>query len=248
MKHFTSYLMLCTISTAFFASCGSNQSKTESSTTDTTKTTTTNVTQPSASASTIDTMPQNMLVIRQRVANFSKWKPVFESRDSIRLANGIHKYVIGRGVQDSNMIMTAMKIDDVAKAKTYTKDPGLRQAMQKGGIIGSPTFMLQKVVYQDTATLDPNTIRAMNIFTVKDWNNWRNAFENNRSLRKDNGIADRVYGYDVDDNHKVTLVVALTDTAKAGMFYRSDRFKQNREKAGVVGQPQQFLYRIVQRY
>jgi len=58
----------------------------------------------------------------------------------------------------------------------------------------------------------------------------------------------RVYGYDVDDNHNVTLVSAITDTAKARAYYNSDLIKQRRAAAGVTGTPQRFMFRIVQRY
>lgn len=37
--------------------------------------------------------------------------------------------------------------------------------------------------------------------------------------RLDNGVTDRAYGHDADDNKKVSLVTAVTDTAKAFAYY-----------------------------
>ena len=64
----------------------------------------------------------------------------------------------------------------------------------------------------------------------------------------DNGITDRVYGYDPDDNKKVSLVTAVLDTAKAFAYYNSDALKKRRAAGGVIGEPKRFLFRVVQRY
>ena len=42
----------------------------------------------------------------------------YEAHDSMKLASGIHNYILGRGVEDSNTIMVAVKIDDIANRYT----------------------------------------------------------------------------------------------------------------------------------
>jgi hypothetical protein len=64
----------------------------------------------------------------------------------------------------------------------------------------------------------------------------------------DNGLQDRAFGYDVDNHNKVTLVVVVSDTAKANAFWKSDQLKQMRATSGVTSEPQRYLYRMVQRY
>jgi hypothetical protein len=188
-----------------------------------------------------------MLVVMHRVANFSKWKPVYEGHDTARVAAGLHNYVIGRGVQDSNMVLIAMKADDTAKAKAFSKDPGLKQTMQKGGVVGTPTTALITMVYQDTAQLS-TTLRVSSMFTVKDWDNWLKNFKDGEQDRKNNGIVVRAYGHEAADNHKVRVVSALLDSAKAMAFYKSDVIKKRMASAGVVGEPTRFFYHVVQRY
>ena len=99
---------------------------------------------------TIVTTPQNMMVVTHKVADFAKWKTSYDEHDSLRLANGIHSYVIGRGMQDSNMVLVAVKVDDMAKAKAFAKDPSLKKAMQKGGVTGAPTISFITTIWQDT--------------------------------------------------------------------------------------------------
>jgi hypothetical protein len=236
--------LICSATAILFTSCGSNEQKdnTNNSMTDST----THVSNASTT-STVVTSPQDMMTVTHRVADFAKWKASYDAHDSMRLASGLHNYVIGRSIEDSNMILVAVKADDINKAKAFAKDPGLKAAMQKGGVIGTPSFSFTRLVFQDTATIG-TTIRSRTTFTVKDFENWRKTFESHRQTRIDNGLSDRVYGYDVDDDHRVFLVVAVNDTAKANAFWRSDLLKQQRMESGATSEPQRFVFRIVQKY
>ena len=233
-----------------FSSCGGDEKKTTETevATDSTATTSADTTAtPATAQSTITTTPENMVVIKHKVANFAKWKPAYDGHDSVRLAYGLHNYVIARGVDDSNMVMIALKIDDITKAKAFAKDPSLKAAMHKGGVIGAPSVSFNTIVYQDTAQ-NMSDLRSMTTSTVKDWDAWKAAFDSGRQIRTENGLTDRAYGHDIDDNHKVTVVVAINDTAKANAFWKSDLYKQRRAAAGAVGDAKRFIYRVVQKY
>ena len=226
------------------ASCAGSESEKKTSTDSTAADTTTAVVTPKI---TTITTPQNMLVVTHKVSNYAKWKTSYDEHDSIRLVNGIHSYVIGRGLKDSNMILVAVKVDDTTKAKAFAKDPGLKKAMQKGGVMGMPTFTLTTMTFEDTATISSD-LRSRTTFTIKDWAAWQKAFEEGKQERLDNGIAVRAYGHNSDNDKKVVLVTAIMDTAKAFAYYKSDMLKKRRDASGVIGEPERFLYRVVQRY
>lgn len=246
MKRFGfSCTQFCVVMILVLTSCGGSEEKTTTDTTTTVSDTTTTTTAPATS--TISTTPEHIMLARHRVKDYAKWKVSYDEHDSMRLANGLRNYVIGRGLEDSNMILVAVKAEDVAKAKAFAKDPSLKTAMQKGGVTGTPTFRFTTVVYQDNAP-NMSALRSMTMFTVKDWDAWKRSFDSSRQLRIDNGLTDRAYGYDVDDNHKVVLVVAINDSAKANAFWKGDVIKQRRAASGVIGEPQRFIYRVVERY
>jgi hypothetical protein len=119
--------------------------------------------------------------------------------------------------------------------------------MQKSGVTGAPSISFVTATWQDTANIG-SLPRSMTTFTIKDWDTWLKNFEDGKQERTDNGLAARVVGHDADDNKKVALVIALTDTAKAFAYYKSDALKKRREAGGVTSEPQRFLFRIVQRY
>ncbi|MDP9230492.1 MAG: hypothetical protein M3O67_07455, partial [Bacteroidota bacterium] len=132
-------LLFCAAMIFFLTSCGGDGSK-EQTSTDSTTTVDSNTNAVTLETNTIITTPQNMMIVTHKISNFAKWKTSYDEHDSMRLANGIHSYVIGRGMQDSNMVLVAVKVDDMDKAKAFAKDPSLKKAMQKGGVTGTPSI------------------------------------------------------------------------------------------------------------
>jgi hypothetical protein len=215
-------LLLCLPLAVFLTSCGGNGTE-QSAATDTSAVDTSAVVPP-PTVSTIVTTPENMVVMIHKVANFAKWKVGYDAHDSVRLAHGVHGYVIGRNLKDSNIVMVALKIDDTAKAMAFAKDPGLKTTMQKAGVIGKPMISFVTETWQDTVSIE-SKLRSRVTFTVKDWDVWLKAFEDGKQERLDNGISDRVVGHDLNDTKKVTVVTAFTDTARALAYFKSDALK-----------------------
>jgi hypothetical protein len=240
-----SLLLPCAAIIFFLVSCGSNEQKESSEST--TADSTTAATETTLPVNTIITTPQNIMVASHKVKDFAKWKASYDEHDSLRLANGVHSFVIGRGAQDSNMVLVVVKVDDLNKAKSFAKDPSLKKAMQQSGVVGAPTIKFTTMTFQDTGMISTD-LRSRATFTVKDWDTWQRTFDSTRQVILDNGLSIRAYGHDADDNHKVTLITAITDTAKANAFWKSDLLKQRRALGGVVGEPQRFIYHMVQRY
>jgi hypothetical protein len=249
MKHSKFIAMaFCTAVVLFLTSCGGGDSeKKADADTAAAASTDTTVKAPEAAPNTIVTTQETIATIIHKVANFAKWQVAYDKHDSVRLSMGLHNYVIGRGLMDTNTVMVALKVDDIAKAKAFVKDPGLKKAMQQGGVVGAPVISFFTTTWQDTVHIS-SAIRSRTLFAVKDWDAWLKAFEEGKQERIDNGITARVIGHDVDDNKKVSLVTAVTDTAKAFAYYKSDALKKRRADSGVIGQPARFLFTIVHRY
>ena len=238
-ERFLAFLIGCFL----FSSCGENKEK---STTDTVSSDTT-ASVNSEPISTIVTSPQHLMIVKHRVGNYEKFLASYDAHDSLRLVNGIHNYVIGKKEGDPNMLLVTVKADNVDKAIAFSKDPTLKQAMQRAGVTGAPDISLITAVWQDTVKIS-STVRSMTTFTVKDWDSWVKAFQEGKQERLDNGITDRLYGYDAANNKKVTLVTAIIDSAKASAYWKSDLLKDRRTKSGVIGMPDRFLFNIVKRY
>jgi len=191
--------------------------------------------------------PTNVALVIHKVANYAKWKPVYDADDSARLANGLHSYVIARGTEDSNKVLVAMKMDDLVKAKAMASSPGLKEKMKKGGVTGVPTIAFLESVMNDTTAIQ-QTVRLMVRHKVKDWNIWKTAFDSHKQVRMDAGLTDRVISHTIGDDHNVTLVFAVDDIAKAKAFINSKDLKDKMQEAGVDGPPSFYFYKIVEKY
>ena len=191
--------------------------------------------------------PTSLMIVKHKVANYAKWKPGYDSHDSIRLANGLHSYIIARGTEDSNMVLVAVRMDDVNKAKAFGASPELKKRMKQGGVIGIPTVDYLEAVMNDTTAIQ-QTVRLMIRHKVKDWDAWKKSFDEHKQARMDAGLTDRAVAYTAGDNHNVTLVFAVADVAKAKAFMDSKDLKDKMAEAGVEGPPTHFFYKIVARY
>lgn len=233
------------VSMAFFLlSCGSGGETSTEATTDSTTVETSAMTTPEPAPAV---KPGNVLIIKHKVANFAKWKPEYEGHDSVRRAYGLTNYVLGRGTTDPNMVVVILKMDDVNKAKELTDSPGMKERMQKAGVIGKPSFEYLDVVMDDDTPID-QTARVMVSHKVKDWDAWKKSFDSHKQTRIDAGLIDRGLAYSIGDNHMVSIVFAITDKKKADDFMKSKDLKDKMAEAGVEGPPTFFYYNIVQKY
>ena len=101
-------LLFCAALLFFLTSCGGNESK-ETTNTDSTAVESTAVV---PEVNTIITTPVNMMSVTHKVADYEKFQASYDAHDSLRLANGLHSYVIARGVDDPNTVMVVVKADD----------------------------------------------------------------------------------------------------------------------------------------
>ena len=226
-------------------SCNSGGNKNDESTADTTAADTT--AQQQMPAPSTNAGPVNVMTIKHKVANYAKWKTAYDSHDSAREANGLHNYVIARGVDDTNMVMVVLKMDDVDKAKAFAASPGLKARMMKGGVTGAPQIDYYTNIMNDTTDIQ-QTERLIVKHKVKDFDAWKKVFDDDKQARMDAGLTDRVLGYTVGDNHNVAIVFAVSDEKKAKAFMNSKELKDKMQAGGVEGAPTSWFFRIAERY
>jgi len=225
----------------FLFSCGSgNNKKTEETTKDTT-------TAEKVPETTTPAKLSNVMIMQFKVADFDKWKPLYELRDSIRRSYGLTNYIVGRGLDDPNKVIVFLKMEDANKAKELTSSQGMKDRMKEAGVTGPTSFDYLTVVMDDNSSIE-QTNRLLMKHKVKDWDAWKKEFDDHKPVRIEAGLIDRGLGYSVDDNHQVSIVFAVTDMAKAKAFMQSKDLKDKMEKAGVEGKPASFFYNIVQMY
>lgn len=187
----------------------------------------------------------DVMLIMHKVASFSKWLPAYEAHDSARQAAGLHNFVIGRGLEDSNMVLVALRMDDITKAKSFSADPRLKKVMQDAGVSGMPDI---KYIHHHIFNTSTDTNRVIITHKVKNWNTWKQVFDSHEQARKDAGLTLRGTGFSDGDSTMVTVVFNITDMQKAMAFMKSADLQNKMKEAGVEGKPKVFAYRVVKQY
>ncbi|MFV5691971.1 hypothetical protein ACM55K_08105 [Flavobacterium sp. LT1R49] len=189
--------------------------------------------------------PFKVIVIKHKVADYEKWRKGYDAHDSMRMAYGITHHIVGRGIDDANMIVVINKFNDVQKAKDFSVLPNLKDVMKKAGVTGKPEFSYYDVIRNDSTKIDQKD-RLMVSHRVKDFDAWLKVYDaEGTAKRMEEGLIDRGMARSIDDPNMVALVFAVTDIKKAKASMTSEAKKKLMMDAGVEGAPQMFFYKIV---
>ena len=78
------------------------------------------------------------ILIRHKVEDYSKWKPVFDEHGATRKASGSKGGYLLRNIDDANEVVIFIEMDDLEKARRLVQSEDLRQAMERSGVADQP--------------------------------------------------------------------------------------------------------------
>ena len=78
------------------------------------------------------------LICRNQVADFARWKRVFDSHAEAQRQAGLRLERLWRSLDDENEVFMAFQVDDLAKARAFVSSPKVPEAQQASGVIGKP--------------------------------------------------------------------------------------------------------------
>jgi len=84
------------------------------------------------------------MLIRHKVADFAKWKPVYDAHEPSRQNAGLKEEHLLRNADDPNEVILLFSTEDLDKAKAFTASDDLRQEMQKAGVSDKPDVYFLK--------------------------------------------------------------------------------------------------------
>jgi hypothetical protein len=80
----------------------------------------------------------NYVLVRHKVADFSKWKPVYDAHLPARQAAGAKELHLLRNIDDPNEAVILFEVEDLQKAREFSASDDLRERMQEAGVIDKP--------------------------------------------------------------------------------------------------------------
>lgn len=86
------------------------------------------------------------VLVRHKVEDYAKWKPVFDEHGASRKASGSKGGYLFRNADDPNELVILLEVNDLEKARQFVQSEDLREAMQRGGVSDQPdVYFLNEV-------------------------------------------------------------------------------------------------------
>ena len=191
---------------------------------------------------------EKLMIIRHKVKNYKNWVDSYEAHDGVRIKYGLHNYLITRGLDDSNIVQVALRMDDFEKAKEFSKLANLKETMENGGVQSTPEFEYLDIKQYDTTSTGNISARVVMKHKVKDYNTWKVEFDKHYQVRKDAGLSDRLLAYSFENRNLVYVVCSVNDIKRAKDFFKSIDLKEKMKVAGVEEEPTMFFYSVSKKY
>jgi hypothetical protein len=80
------------------------------------------------------------LTVHFKVKDFNAWRTGYNGREKSRVSAGITNGRVFRSADDPNDVVVLQDVADVAKARTWIGSDDLKAAIQKDGVLGSPSI------------------------------------------------------------------------------------------------------------
>jgi hypothetical protein len=80
------------------------------------------------------------LTIHHKVKDYPIWRKGYDEHEKSRISAGITNGKVFRGAEDANDVLILQDVADVAKARAWIGGADLKAAMEKAGVVGTPSF------------------------------------------------------------------------------------------------------------
>jgi len=81
------------------------------------------------------------MLVRHKIADFNKWKSVYEEHRMAREAAGLKDLYLWRKEDDPNQVVLLFEVLDIAKAKEFSNSTDAKEKRLAAGVEGPPDIM-----------------------------------------------------------------------------------------------------------
>jgi hypothetical protein len=78
------------------------------------------------------------LLVRHRVADYARWRPIFDDHASFREQHGSTGGQVFRNADDPAEVVMLFEVSDLDRAREFVRSDELKEAMQSAGVVGAP--------------------------------------------------------------------------------------------------------------
>ena len=86
------------------------------------------------------------LLVRHKIENYAKWKPIFDDHGGMRKASGCKGGRLFRNAANPDELVILFEWDDVKKAQQFAQASDLRETMERAGVVDRPdVYSLEEI-------------------------------------------------------------------------------------------------------
>jgi quinol monooxygenase YgiN len=102
---------------------------------------------------------QNVVVIRHRVANYRKWKAVFDAHGPARAAHGCQRAQVFRRADQPKEVVVMLTWSDLVRAREFVASDDLREMLVEAGVDGPAheVYLLEELA--QSRSTEPGAVR-----------------------------------------------------------------------------------------
>lgn len=78
------------------------------------------------------------LLVRHKVRDFAKWKPIFDEHGATRKAAGSKGGALFRSADNPQEVIALFEWDSVSNARKFAESEDLKRAMERAGVADRP--------------------------------------------------------------------------------------------------------------
>jgi len=83
-----------------------------------------------------------LAVVSHPVKSFATWKIAYDNAEPVRQKAGVTGAEVFQDPADPNKVVVIHRFSSLEAAQAFLGDPGLKEAMMKGGVLAPPTVVL----------------------------------------------------------------------------------------------------------
>ncbi len=84
-----------------------------------------------------------VMLCRNRVDDFARWKTVFDSHAAAHRAAGLRLLNLWRAVEDPNNVFFLFEVTAIERARAFISDPAAAEAGRKSGVLDGEYHFLE---------------------------------------------------------------------------------------------------------
>jgi len=191
---------------------------------------------PYPETSNFESKPIPALVITYSVQSVEQWQEIFNAEKSQR--ENLKILDLGNLTSDDNPreISSFFKVPDYEIGKEYAESSELKKQLEDMGTVGEPRILYMDILQMPQKTF-PQQYRMMVTHKVKDYDHWKEVFDQHEAERRQAGLELVGIGKSHSDSLEISVMFAFDDMDAARIFASSDQLKQAMEESGVVSDP-----------